>query len=253
MDYWYSLPWIAQPLSSASHLCGAILFATLTYFLLQQVRRDRAKFWSLAVFAASAVLLLTMSGIYHMFALGGPGRAIMLRLDVAAIFILIAGSFTPLHGALFTGWKRWGVLTAIWTIAVVGITLRTVYFESISKAVGATFFLLMGWLALLSAYLLWRSHQRQYLAALVCGGVLYSFGAISNVVGWPVVIPYIWGPHETLHFAVLGGLSCHWYVAWCIAGSATTSISQRLLVDQGDQANVVINEAPPIELATETT
>lgn len=228
MTEWYSLPGIYQPVSSLSHLMGAIVFAVVSWRTLQSVWNDRCPFWTIAIFAGSTELLLSLSAIYHMF---GPGalRAIMLRLDVAAIFLLIAGSFTPLHGILFEGWKRWGMLALIWTVALAGIALRIVFFDSISKPVGHAGFLMMGWLGAISGYLVWKHHGWGLLLPVVAGGVLYTLGAISNAVKWPTIIPYVWGPHETHHMTVLAGLGFHWWATVQIAAKSvpsTTSLEQ---------------------------
>ncbi len=213
----YSLPGFAQPMSSLSHLCGAIIFAILSYYLLQPVWRERGRFWCLAVFAFSAVLLLSLSSVFHMFAPGTRARAIMIRLDVAAIFVLIAGSFTVIHGILFRGWRRWGILVLIWSIAIAGITIRTLFFDSIPKSAGIFIFLMMGWIGIFTAYLLYQRNGIRPLVPVVAGGIIYTIGALSNLTNWPTVIPYVWSGHETFHYAVLGGLACHWWLAVQIA------------------------------------
>ncbi len=252
MDAWYSLPGFHQPLSSMSHLAGAAVFAFLAFYLVRPVWRDWSRLVCVLIFAASAVVLLSLSGLYHMFAQGGYIRAVMLRLDVAAIFILIAASFTPIHGILFTGWKRWGVLGVVWTIAIVGITLRSIYFESVPKVLGASVFLMMGWIGIVTAYLLWREIGWRAVIPAVAGGVIYSFGAIVNIAAWPVVIPFVWGPHETLHFAVLGGLACHWYIVSQIvngfpSGAANVSIPWRSPLPEPQSASVSIELSPAQE------
>ena len=90
----------------------------------------------MVVFAFSCVLLLSISGVYHLLSPGGSGRYVLHRLDHAAIFILIAGSFTPVHAILFRGPWRWGMLAGVWTMAITGLTLKTVYFTSIPEWFG---------------------------------------------------------------------------------------------------------------------
>lgn len=151
----------------------------------------------------------------------GAMRAFMLRLDVAAIFILIAGSFTPLHGILFEGWKRWAMLVLVWGVAILGITLRILFFDRISRPVGLGMFLFMGWLGVVSGYLVWKHYGWRMLYPVVVGGVVYTVGAVSNAARWPTIIPYIWGPHETHHMTVLTGLGFHW---WAVSQVATNDL-----------------------------
>ena len=234
MEIWYSIPGFDQPMSSISHLSGAIIFALLSYYLLQPVWHDRSKFRHLAVFAASAVILLSLSSTFHMFAPNGIARSVMLRLDVAAIFLLIAGSFTPAHGILFQGWKRWGVLMPIWLTAITGITLRSIFVDRIPNSVGILIFLAMGWFGVVSVYLLWKDYGRQIAFPFVVGGMIYTTGAISELVRWPTIIPYVWGPHETFHYAVLGGLAFHWWAATLIAEGKLTRLGEKCQVSEGN-------------------
>ena len=206
MDQWYSISGFSDPMSSISHLVGLVIYFVLALFMLGSAWGSRKRFWLAAVFCFTAVLMLTMSFLYHMFAPGYTARAVMLRLDVAAIFLLIAGTFTPIHGILCTGWKRSVILGLLWAISVTGITLRTIFFESIPDVVGSGIFLAMGWIGALSAWLLFQDYGWVVVKPVVAGGVMYSIGAVINAVGWPVIIPMVWGPHETFHLFVLAGL-----------------------------------------------
>lgn len=207
---WYTLPGFNQPMSSMSHLIGALVYLVLSFFLLRSAWQRRAYFWNAFLFAFAAVVLLSLSGVYHMFSPDGkPGR-VMIRLDVAAIFFLIAATFTPIHGLLFTGWRRWGILIPLWVIAITGITLRTIFFNSINYTVGVGIFLLMGWIGGLSSWLLWKQYGWAAVSPILWGGIMYTIGALGDALGWPTIIPKVWGSHETFHFFVLAGLGFHW-------------------------------------------
>ena len=197
-------------MSSISHLAGLVVYFVLAIFMLVSAWRSRSRFWLSFVFCFTAVLMLSMSFVFHMLEPGYTARAVMLRLDVAAIFLLIAGTFTPIHGILFTGWKRSGILAMLWTIAITGLTLRTIFFESIPDVVGIGIFLAMGWIGAWSARLLFQDYGWPVVKPLIIGGVLYSIGAIINAAKWPVIISMVWGPHETFHLFVLAGLGAHW-------------------------------------------
>ena len=119
MDQWYSIGGFNDPMSSLSHLVGCVIFFVLAVFLLLSVRsKSKSAFLFCLQFSVATLFMLSMSFVYHMMAVGGTARDVMLRLDVAAIFLLIAGTFTPIHGILFTGWKRSGILAMLWTIAL---------------------------------------------------------------------------------------------------------------------------------------
>lgn len=152
-----------------------------------------------------------------MFEPGYVTRAVMIRLDVAAIFLLIAGTFTPVHALLFRGWKRWAILIPLWVIAITGITLRSIFFDSLPLVWGTAIFLLMGWIGLYSTLLLYKEYGRSTALPLIIGGICYTIGAVGDLANWPIIIPMVWGPHATFHLFVIAGLSFHWYLISQIA------------------------------------
>ena len=210
MDDWYSIAGFTDPMSSISHLAGTVVFSVLSVFLLRSAWPSRNRFWFSLVFVVSVVLLLTMSFVYHMMAIGSTSRTVLRCLDIAAIFILIAGTFTVFHGILFSGWKRWGIMIPMWIIAVTGIVLRSVFYESVSDIMGIGIFLLMGWIGAFSAYLVWKDYGFESFLPLLIGGILYSVGALIDGLDWPVLVDRVWGPHETFHLFVLAALGVHW-------------------------------------------
>ena len=199
-------------MSSMSHLIGALVYLVLSVLMLRRAWYSRSVFWNTFLFVFAAVTLLSLSGVYHMFSPNGKPWRVMIRLDVAAIFFLIASTATPMHGLLFTGWKRWGVLVPMWVIAITGITLRTIFFDSIPLWAGTLIFLAMGWIGLVSAILLWRYYRWDAVGPTLWGGIMYTIGAVGDSFGWPTIIPMVWGSHETFHFFVLAGLGFHWHL-----------------------------------------
>jgi channel protein (hemolysin III family) len=159
--------------------------------------------------AVSSVFLLSMSTVYHLL-WPGTGRDVMLRLDIAGVFALIAGTLTPVHTILFRGFIRWGPLLVYWAAAAAGITLRTIFSESLPSGVGIAIFLLLGWGGLISCMLLWRRYGFSFVKPLLWGGVAYTLGAIGLGLNWPILIPGVVGAHEVWHVAVLVGLGLHW-------------------------------------------
>jgi channel protein (hemolysin III family) len=172
---------------------------------------------SLAVFAFSAVLLLCMSGTYHLLTPGTAGRAVLQRLDHGAVFVLIAGTFTPLQVILFRGAWRWAPLLVLWASAAAGVTFKSIFFESMAEWLGLLFYLVMGWLGAISASELLRRHESRLVRPLVLGGVAYTVGGVLEYLRWPVVIAGVIGPHEAFHGMVLLGLGFHWRFIWLIA------------------------------------
>jgi hemolysin III len=163
------------------------------------------------------VFLLSMSGVYHMMARGGTARLVLERLDHGAIFVFIAGSCTPAHGLLFRGWYRLGSLFLVWTAALSGITLKTVYFDSLPEWLGLTSYLALGWLGAFSAVHLGLRHGFAFVQPLLLGGVAFSIGAALDYLGWPVLVPGLVHAHELFHLVVLAGMLLHWWFIWRFA------------------------------------
>lgn len=213
----YSLPGFHDPVSAMTHLLGAVVFLVLGYRLLRPSWGQWDRFAYLAVFAAANVFLMTMSAVYHMMEFGGTARSVMERLDHGAIFVLIAGSFTPAHGILFRGIGRWGFLILIWGLAITGITLKTVFFTDFAEGLGLSLYLGLGWLGALSAIVLARRYGFAFIKPLLWGGIAFSVGAVMEYLSWFTVIPGVVQAHELFHVLVLVGAGFDWYFVCKIA------------------------------------
>jgi channel protein (hemolysin III family) len=213
----YHLRGLHDPVSALSHLFGAAAFVVLGSLLLRRGRGDAARLTFLGVYAVACVFLLLMSGLYHVTKPGSTLHDVMLRLDHGAIFVLIAGTFTPIHGLLFRGVLRWGPLVLIWLAAAAGVVLKTAFFDRLAEWLGLTFYVAMGWLGAASGCLLWRRYGFAFIRPLLLGGVAYSVGAAADFVRRPVLIPGVLGSHEFFHLAVLAGALLHWRFTWQFA------------------------------------
>ncbi len=205
----FPLPGCREPLSSMSHFFGAIVFAGFAIVLIRRGRGDVVRRSSLAVMAVSSILLLTLSGLYHLF-WPGPMREFMVRADISAIFLLIAGSMTPVYAILFEGLSRWLPLVFIWTFAVAGILLRMVFFDLVSGSLGIGIFLIFGWTGVIIFVVLWRRLGWSFVQPAFYAGVAYTLGALVLLFHGPTLLPGVLGPHEFWHLAVLSGLAFHW-------------------------------------------
>jgi channel protein (hemolysin III family) len=215
----YSIPGLADPFSSLSHLIGALVFAWLAFYLIRLGRGNGGHAASLSVFAFSSVFMLSMSGVYHMLMPGGTARLVLKRLNHAAIFFLIAGTFTPILIILFRDWWRWIMLGVIWIAAVTGLVLKTLFFSSLD-ALGVALYLGLGWLGAVPGILLWQRFGFGFVAPLLWGGLAYTIGALVESVDKPVLIPGVIGAHELFHVAVLIGLAFQWYFIYQLAEAA---------------------------------
>lgn len=218
-----SIPGFSDPVSSLTHLAAAVVFAFLGGFLIARGRGARAVI-SLAVFAFSCVLLLSLSGVYHLLTPGTAGRAVLMRLDHAAIFVLIAGSFTPVHVILLRDLWHWHLLAWIWALAITGLVLKMVFFDATPQWLGLLMYLGLGWLGLISTIALARRYGVRFVLPLVWGALAYTVGALVDFLEWPVLIAGVVGPHEVFHLGVVAGIAFHWAFIRGIASGARAGV-----------------------------
>jgi len=205
------IPGFAEPVASWLHLLAAAIALVMAYRLISR-GGDGATRGGIAVFAFGAVFLFAMSGTYHLLARGGTARQVLLRLDYAAIWSMIAGTLTGFHLTAFRGFFwRWGVTIAVWVLAITGIVLKTVFFEELSEGVTLTLLLALGWIGFLTFVRLTRLHGRDLARPLLTGGLVYTAGAIADYVGHPVLFPGVVAAHELFHVAVIVGALLHAY------------------------------------------
>ena len=213
----YSLQGCAEPVSSLSHLFGAILFAALTIRLVRlTIATSEAsgegpgRLMSVCIFASSAVILLSISGIYHLLPFDSARRELFLQLDYVAIYLLIAGTFTPCCWLLLAGFHRRVMLIVIWGLAVTGIVISLFFSEMMPDRWNIAFYLIIGWAGLISGKSVSRRHGLSILEPLLLGGAAYTTGVAFILAGRPEPLPGVVGPHELFHLAVLVGIGCHW-------------------------------------------
>jgi hemolysin III len=191
--------------NSASHLVGAGLSAVgLAALLVRAWASEPSRLLSLGVYGASLVLLYLASGIYH--GLRGPWRARFRRLDHLAIYLLIAGTYTPI--AVLALRSRLGhlLLLAIWMLAVLGAIVE---FVTTRRMPSVLLYVGMGWLAASAAGELVAALSRGGMAWLLGGGILYTVGALFYLLDrrWPAA-------HGVFHVFVLGGSASHFVAIW---------------------------------------
>ena len=206
-------PWLgfAHPVSSMLHIAGTIIFSYLAFALLKRGTASNGHVVSIAIFAFSCIFLLVVSSIYHFLNNSGITYLIFQRLDHAAIFLVIAGSFTPLHYINFSGFFKWGILAIVWSFALTGLIVKTLFFTEIPEWFGLAFYLAMGWIGIITGFLLWRKYGLLFITPLWMGGFFYTLGGLIEFRREPVIIPGIVSSHELLHISVLIGIGLHWW------------------------------------------
>jgi hemolysin III len=187
---------------------GIGLVAAVPLFRLTRGDRDRRV--AVAVYVFCVIATLAVSGAYHSLERGCAARAVMKRIDYFSIWLLIAGTFTAVHGVMFTGRWRSGVLTFIWGYAVLSATLQTLWFGVFSGVPGLLLYLGLGWVGAFSVVKLRRQLGPRVVRPLWLAGIAYTLGAVLEATGHPILVSRVVGPHEVFHVAVIVGVALHW-------------------------------------------
>jgi hemolysin III len=158
------------------------------------------------------------------------------RLDHIGIHLLIAGSYTPLAWNLMRGRWRWGTLIAVWVTTLVSSGLLLANYR-LPLPLATCEYLALGWGALLVYFEVARVVTHRSMRPLVLGGVLYSVGALLNVLHWPVLWPGVFGSHEMFHLWVMAGSSAHfWFMLTAVAPFALAAKAEAQAIPNWDNA-----------------
>ena len=134
-------------------------------------------------------------------------------LDHANIFVLIAGTYTPICVNVFSGWPRIGILIVIWGLAILGVAGAVLSLRFPRWAVSGLY-VGMGWVALLGLPEMLRLWPWQPIALLVAGGALYTIGAVVYALRRPNPLPRVLGFHEVFHLFVIAGSAAFTVITW---------------------------------------
>jgi hemolysin III len=201
--------WRAKdPVSCYSHLLGVALSITALVTLLVESQGDPRRVVAFSMYGASLILLYSASTIYHWRVLPPRGEDILKRLDHVAIFVLIAGTYTPVCLVTLRGEWGWSVLGVVWGLALVGTTLK-LFFAHLPRWLSTAFYVGMGWIAVIAIVPLVQSLPVSGMMWLVSGGVLYTLGAVIYAIKWPNPMAPVFGFHEVFHVFVLAGSLTH--------------------------------------------
>ena len=161
-----------------------------------------------AVYLAGSFLLFGGSALYHRFRWGYTTKRILKRIDHANIFLLIAGTYTPLTVAALPSDKGWFLLTLVWSIAVVGIGFRLIW-VSAPRWLYVPIYVLMGWAAVIYVVDLWIANWVM-MTLIGIGGIAYTVGAVIYGMKKPNPFPNHFGFHEIFHALTVVAFICQW-------------------------------------------
>jgi hemolysin III len=202
-----------EPLNGLIHLVSAVIACVGLALLLSAANGNPLKLVSILVYGISLVLLFSASAVYHLVNASEKVLRRLRKFDHAAIYLLIAGTYTPICLNLFNGGLRWGFLAFIWTFALAGIIVK-LFIINAPRWVTAGIYLVMGWMALLVIKPLLASVPPAGLLWMLAGGLLFSIGAVIYITKKLDLIPGVFGFHEIWHIFVSLGCLCHFIMIY---------------------------------------
>jgi len=202
-----------DPFSGLSHLAGAFLSIIGLVVLLNYAYRYASlkHIISFAIFGTALILLYSASALYHLLNISERINAVLRRIDHIMIYVLIAGTYTPICVIGLTGAWGWSLLIGVWVLAAAG-TIMTVWWFGAPRWLTTAVYLLMGWLVIIAFYPLVHSIPVGGITWLIIGGLLYTIGAVIYGCKWPRITSQWFGFHEIFHLFVIGGSLGHFWM-----------------------------------------
>lgn len=206
---------LREPVNSLTHWGGALLALAGLIALLIVGWGTPAKVISLIIYGVSLIFLFSASATYHMVRVKDKALEIFRKVDHAAIYCLIAGTYTPFCVNVFTGFWQWGLLAVVWSLALIGIVVK-IFIIRAPRWVNAGIYLLMGWLCV-AAIGQMAVLPTWVLAWMIVGGVTYTLGAIVYMTRIFNFVPGVFGFHEVWHIFVLLAAAAHFVAVLGVA------------------------------------
>ncbi len=195
--------------SAISHLVGAVFSVVVLIFLIIfAVKKGTA--WHIvgfSIFGASLILLYTMSCIYHFFHISSKARQVLQKLDHTFIYVLIAGTYTPVCLTVLRGPWGWTMLGIVWAIAIAGILMK--FFTQMNPALSTILYVVMGWLITIAVIPLSHLIPFAAIAWLFLGGIFYTVGAFFYYLDHKRPYHGWFNLHDVFHILVILGSVSH--------------------------------------------
>ena len=173
------------------------------------------------VYAAGLIALFGVSGAYHRGRWSVAAHLRMRRLDHSTIFVMIAGSYTPLCILVLEGWVAAVMLVIAWTGAATGAFLAWTDARR-SRIARNALYIVLGWVVTIATPQLVRSLSTMELVLIAIGGVLFTVGAITLATRWPDPAPRVFGYHEVWHCFVVAAVVCQFVAIASVVGGAAS-------------------------------
>lgn len=204
---------IKDAVSGLTHLAGFFL-SVIGLCILIYVAVSKGTPWhvvSFSVFGASLILLYAASSLYHLLSVSERAASALRKVDHMMIYLLIAGSYTPLCLIPLRGAWGWSLLAFIWLFAIVGMSINALSLSA-PRWLYTAIYAIMGWFIVVALRPLLQTMSGRGFMWLFVGGLFYSVGAVCYALKWPKLKPGCFGFHELWHLFVMAGSFSHYWM-----------------------------------------
>lgn len=208
---------LKDPGSAITHFIGMMMaiFASTPLLIKAARQPDKIHIIALGIFITSMILLYAASTLYHTLDLSEKANKILKKVDHMMIFVLIAGSYTPICLIALPQPLGARLLSLVWGIAIVGIVVK-LFWITCPKWFSSMLYIGMGWTCVLAFTQLLNSLPKAAFGWLLAGGIIYTIGGIIYALKLPIFNAKhkYFGSHEIFHLFVMGGSICHFIVMY---------------------------------------
>ena len=203
---------IREPGSAITHFIAMMMavFATVPLLVKAGIQSGWENFLAMAIFMGSMILLYGASATYHSVDLTGRSLRVFRKLDHMMIFVLIAGSYTPVCLIVLGGKLGYTLLALVWGIAAVGMLVKACWITC-PKWFSSVIYIAMGWVCVLVFGPLLKALSAPAFLWLLSGGIIYTVGGVIYALKLPIFNAKhkFFGSHEVFHLFFMGGSICH--------------------------------------------
>ena len=211
---------IREPGSALTHFIAMLLAlcAAVPLLVRAAVHSGAKSLTAMTVFMISMVLLYAASTIYHSVNCSGRVLRIFRKMDHMMIFVLIAGSYTPICLIALKGHTGKLLCILVWSVALVGIIVKACWITC-PKWFSSVIYIGMGWLCVLAFSQIFHALSKPAFGWLLAGGIIYTIGGIIYALKVPIFNAKHknFGSHEIFHLFVMGGSACHFVTMFMLA------------------------------------
>lgn len=209
---------IREPGSAITHLIAmvATMVAAIPLLIKAGIGAGGSAFHALTIFVVSMILLYGASATYHSVNLEGKRLKIFKKIDHMMIFVLIAGSYTPVCMIILEKSLGYRLLTVVWSVALIGIIIKACW-VTCPKWFSSILYIAMGWVVVFAFGPLYHTLTTPAFLWLLAGGIIYTIGGVIYALKLPLFNAKHknFGSHEIFHLFVMGGSICHFIFMYC--------------------------------------